>query len=324
VRARYWRDALRIHAFDPWLGTGAGSYATVRTRFRQDALDVRHAHGYVVQTLTDLGWLGLIVSLLAAGAWLLAAARAIGVWPADRGLPYDAERIGMLTLAAVVLAFGVHSAIDWTWFVPANAGVALLCAGWIAGRGPLRARLEQPEGAPGPAAPPWPNASRLARLGARVPPLRALAVVLVVVIALVAAWTAYQPVRAVRAGDAAFQRLDEGQPEAAVQEAQAATEHNPLAVDPLFELAAIEQARGRTEEAKATLERAVELQPASAEAWRRLGRLRLSALNDPKGALSAFQAAYYLDPRSPTSTSDVIEASRAIEGGATTTAPPEP
>ena len=225
------------------------------------------------------------MSLLAAGAWLLSAARATGVWPADRGLPYDAERIGMLTLAVVVFAFAVHSAVDWTWFVPANAGVAVLCAGWVAGRGPLRVRLEHPEGPPGPDAPPWPHASRLARLGQRVPPLRALAVVIVIAIALAASWTAYQPVRAVHAGDAAFDRLDQGQPDAAANIARIATDRNPLSVDPLFELAAIEEARGRTQEAEATLERAVELQPANAETWRRLGRLRLSTLNDPQGAL---------------------------------------
>jgi hypothetical protein len=323
VRARYWREALDIHATDPWLGTGAGGYATVRTRFRDDALEVRHAHGYVMQTLADLGWVGLIASLIAAGAWLLAAARATGVWPRDRGLPYDAERIGMLTLVVVVLVFAVHSAVDWTWFVPANAGVAVLCAGWVVGRGPLRARLEHPEGAPGPSPPPWPYASRLARLGARVPPLRALAVGIVVAIALAAAWTAYQPVRAVHAGDAAFDRLDQGRPEAAAAEAQTAVERNPLSVDPLFELAAIEEARGRTQEAEGALERAVALQPANAEAWSRLGRLRLSTLDDAQGALSAFQAAYYLDPRSPSTQSDVIEASRAVEGGATA-APPAP
>ncbi len=320
VRARYWREALDIHATEKWLGSGAGAYATVRTRFRTDALTVRHAHGYVVQTLADLGWVGLIVSLLAAGAWLLAAARATGVWPGDRGLPYDAERIGMLTLVVVVLVFAVHSLVDWTWFVPANAGVAALCAGWVVGRGPLRARLEHPDGAPGPRRSPWPHASRLARLGRRVPPLRALAVLTVIAIALAASWTAYQPVRAVHAGDAAFERLDLGQPEAAAEIARIATERNPLSVDPLFELAAIEEARGRTQEAEATLERAVELQPANAETWRRLGRLRLSTLNDPKGALDAFQAAYYLDPQSPTSTSDVVEASRAAATGA----PPAP
>ena len=131
--------------------------------------------------------------------------------------------------------------------------------------------------------------------------------------ALAAAWTAYQPVRAVHAGDAAFDRLDRGQPDAAANIARIATDRNPLSVDPLFELAAIEQARGRTSEAEAALERAVELQPASAEAWRQLGRLRLSVLNDPQRALDAFQAAYHLDPKSPESTSDVIEASRAAE-----------
>jgi Tetratricopeptide repeat/O-Antigen ligase len=311
VRARYWSEALDIHATEPLLGTGAGAYGTVRTRFRDDTLAVRHAHGYVVQTLADLGWAGLAVSLIAAAAWLLTALRATGLTRRDRGLPYDAERIGMLTLAVVVVVFAVHSAVDWTWFVPANAGVAMLCAGWVAGRGPLRARLEARDEPPRTTS--WPHAGRLARLGERLPPLRALAVIVVIGTALAAAWTAYQPVRAVHAGDAAFDRLDRGQPDAAANIARIATERNPLAVDPLFELAAIEQARGRTAEAEAALERAVELQPANAETWRRLGRLRLSVLGDPRGALRAFQTAYYLDPKSQASTSDVVEASRATE-----------
>jgi tetratricopeptide (TPR) repeat protein len=318
VRARYWAEALDVHATEPWLGTGAGAYATVRTRFRDDALAVRHAHGYVVQTLADLGWAGLAASLLAALAWLAAAARATGVHRRARGLPYDAERIGMLTLATVAILFGIHSLVDWTWFVPANAGVAMLCAGWVVGRGPLRARLEHPEG-PAPPPPTWPHASRLQRIANSVPPLHGMAAALVLVIAVAAAWTAFQPVRAVHAGDQAFDRLDRGQPDAAASIATIATKRNPLSVDPLFELSAIEQARGRTDEARDALERAVRLQPASPEAWRRLGELRLDALNDPKGALSAFQAAYYLDPKNPASTSDILAASRASATGATPT-----
>jgi tetratricopeptide (TPR) repeat protein len=310
VRARYWAEAFDVHATSPWVGSGAGVFGTVRTRFRTDTLAVRHAHGYVVQTLADLGWAGLAASLLAAFAWLAAAARATGVRRRDRRLPFDAERVGMLTLAVVVIVFAVHSAVDWTWFVPANAGVAMLCAGWVVGRGPLRARLEHPAG-PSPPPPTYPHASRLARLANSVPPLHGLAAVLVLVLALAAAWTAFQPVRAVHASDRAFDRLDQGQPGAAAEIAQIATRRNPLSADPQFELAAIEQARGRAQEAEAALERAVGLEPASAEAWRRLGRLRLSVLNDPKGALSAFQAAYYLDPHSPESTSDIVEAGRA-------------
>jgi tetratricopeptide (TPR) repeat protein len=310
VRARYWKEALDVHATEPWLGTGAGSYATIRTRFRADALAVRHAHGYVVQTLADLGWAGLVASLLAAFAWLAAAARATGVQRAARGLPYDAERIGMLTLVVVVIVFGLHSAVDWTWFVPANAGVAMLCAGWVVGRGPLRARLENPAG-PAPPPPTWPYASRLQRIANTIPPLHGLGAALVLALALAAAWTAFQPVRALHAGDAAFDRLDAGQPAAAEGTAAIATRRDPLSVDPLFELAAIQQSRDRLREASATLQRAVRLEPASAEAWRRLGRLRLEALDDPKGALSAFQAAYYLDPKSPESTTDILAATRA-------------
>jgi cytochrome c-type biogenesis protein CcmH/NrfG len=156
----------------------------------------------------------------------------------------------------------------------------------------------------------WAPRARLARLRAidRGP---ALAAALVVVLALVAAWAAYQPVRAEHAGDVAYDRLDQGEPQAAAGVARIAVKRDPLSVDPLFELAAIEQARGRLQDSRAALEKAVHLQPADAETWRRLGRLRLSALNDPKGALKAFQAAYYLDPVSAQSVSDVIEASRA-------------
>jgi O-Antigen ligase len=313
VRARYWKEALDVHATSPWIGSGAGAYGTLRTRFRTDALAVRHAHGYVVQTLADLGWAGLAASLLAAIAWLVAAARATGVHRRARGLPWDAERVGMVTLAVVVIIFGIHSTVDWTWFVPANAGVAMLCAGWVVGRGPLRGRLAHP-GGPAPPPPAWPYASRLARIGNSVPPLHGVAAVLVLVLALAAAWTAFQPVRSVHASDKAYERLDQGQPAAAANIARIATRRDPLSADPLFDLAAIDQARGDLKGAQTALGRAVRLEPATAETWRRLGDFRLNALKDPKGAVSAYQAAYYLDPHNPASTSDLLTASRAEQG----------
>ena len=110
-----------------------------------------------------------------------------------------------------------------------------------------------------------------------------VAAALVIVLAFAAAWTAFQPVRAVHASDRAFDRLDQGQPIAAAEIATIATERNPLSVDPLFELAAIEQARGDLKGAQAALEKAVRLEPATAEAWRQLGDLRLNALNDTQG-----------------------------------------
>ena len=331
VRARYWDEALKVHANSTVVGTGAGAYATVRNRYRENGdIVVRHAHGYGVQTLSDLGWVGLGLSLLAGLAWVLTAARAVGMRRRDRGLPFDAERVGLWTMAVIVVIFGVHSAIDWTWFVPGNVVPALLCAGWVAGRGPLRARLM----APAAVATPEPTpvvaayaaggrpAGRMSRLRARVPrwappPARGAAALLAVVLALLAAWAAYQPVRSVHAGDEALARLDQGAFEPAASIAQIAVDRNPLSVDPLFELAAIQQARGQTPEAKVALQRATEVQPANAEVWRRLGRFRLDVLAEPRTALKDFQIAYYLDPQNPESWADLVLATRAVtaDGG---------
>ncbi len=55
----------------------------------------------------------------------------------------------MLAMLCIVIVFGVHSFADWTWYVPGDAFVALLCAGWLAGRGPLPpGRLDVPAGSP--------------------------------------------------------------------------------------------------------------------------------------------------------------------------------
>ena len=299
VRSRYWREALDVHAASPWLGGGAGSYATLRLRYRTDRLAVQHAHGYVVQTLADLGWAGLAASLLATFAWLWAAARTIGLRPRDRGLPWDAERIGMVAAIGVAVVFGVHSAIDWTWFVPGNVVPALLCAGWVVARGPLRERLSAPAAAE-------PERERLAG------PLAAAG--LVCVLGVVAAWSALQPVRAAHAEDAAYARLDKGAVTQAVSIARIAHERDPLALDPLFDIASFEQLSGDTAAAGSALEQAVNLEPANPEPWRRLGEFRLNVTHDAKGALEAYQAAYFLDPQSPQSISDVLVASRAVSG----------
>jgi hypothetical protein len=114
------------------------------------------------------------------------------------------------------------------------------------------------------------------------PWLPACAALLVVAFAVAAAWAAFQPVRAVHAGDAAIERLEQGGLDAAVSIARIAHDRNPLSPEPLWELAYIEQQRGRLPNAKQALEEAVRVQPASAEAWRRLGRLQLSALGEPR------------------------------------------
>jgi tetratricopeptide (TPR) repeat protein len=307
VRARYWREALAIHSSSPWIGVGAGGYVTARTRVRTGPLlEVRHAHGYVVQTLSDFGWLGVAVSLLALGAWAWSVVRTVGLRRRERRLAWDAERVGMATMAAVGVVYGVHSALDFSWFIPGLTVPALLCAGWLAGALPLRLRLDERTATASSAAEP----DRVGARGRARWRLAAAAGILAVAVA--AAWASVQPVRSVNASDAAILRAEEGDLDNAAAIAVIASERNPLAVEPKWDLAAIELARNRPMAARAALEQAVRLEPANAETWRRLGGFRLRVAGDPRGALEAFRAAYYLDPEAPRSTSDVLEARRAL------------
>ena len=43
----------------------------------------------------------------------------------------------MVALGLIVVGFGIESTLDWTWYFPGVGVPVLLCAGWLAGRGPL-------------------------------------------------------------------------------------------------------------------------------------------------------------------------------------------
>ena len=143
---------------------------------------------------------------------------------------------------------------------------------------------------------------------------RAVAVAVgVLAVGLVTSWAALQPVRAAHAEDQAIDALDRRLRRRRARTRARAARRNPLSLEPLWLLAFIADARGDSRAASQALERAARLQPANAEAWRRLGRYRLSVLDEPRGALEAFQVAYFLDPAARRSASDVLEASRALK-----------
>ena len=283
VRARYWRDGLELWKKERWLGLGAGSYATGRFRVREDTAVVRHAHGWWNQTLADLGIVGLALGLLAAVLWLGAAGRAVGLGflarhRRERGPPDAPERAGLVTLGVVAIVFAIHNLVDWTWFTPGLAMVGLLCAGWVAGRGPaLQPVPEPPSG--------------------RARQLRIASAAGVVVAALVAAWAIWQPARSVDAGDHALSLIDNGRFTQARSEAEHAHDIDPLAIEPLIDLAAAEEASGRPVRARAALVDAVELQPSNPAAWKSLAFFELRA-SRPQAALRAARAAAFLDPQS--------------------------
>jgi tetratricopeptide (TPR) repeat protein len=319
VRARYWKEAWQVFKAHPALGAGAEGYATAHLRYETETLEVRHAHGFIVQTLADLGLVGLVLALALLIAWMAAAGRATHPfnrrWTGTRaGTPrraqagrrawlrnrfgerpgwrrlrerelirYTPERIGMLSMLCLVVVFGAHSLIDWTWYVPGDACVALLCAGWLAGRGPLIAAPRE-------------EARRRARAQGRPGYVRLCVAAAAIVAALLAAWSQWQPQRSEEARQETDALLEAHDLRAATAAANRAVSRDPLSVEALFTLASVEQVSGRPALARATLERAVRLQPSNPQTWLALGRYDVKS--DPQAAVQELRAAIYLNPES--------------------------
>jgi hypothetical protein len=345
VRARYWKEALEISEAHPALGAGAAGYETARLRYRTVPIDVRQAHGYLVQTLADLGIAGLALTIALLFAWMAATGRSTHPfnrrWSARRSPPslawsseplaYTPERVGLLTMLCIVVTFGVHSFVDWTWYVPGDALVALLCAGWLAGRGPLSPgnRLAPAGSLQAAAIAPSSRTNRSIAAGtpttatpglhwpAKVEPVRAAIAIVVVAGALLAAWTEWQPQRSVDASEQALALLRRN-PVAALSAAQAAVQRDPLSATALFRLAAVQHETGQNALARATLQKAVHMQPSNPETWSTLGEYDLHT--NPTAAVQELRAAVYLDPQSIPLQNVYVEALRAAGPSSTASA----
>jgi len=108
-RSHYWRVAAREAAASPALGTGAGTFVVWWVRIRDAPLSTREAHSLYLETLAELGPLGLLALVTALAAPLAAALRLRRTaW----GPP----------LLAALVAYAVHAGLDFDWEL---AGVTL-------------------------------------------------------------------------------------------------------------------------------------------------------------------------------------------------------
>jgi hypothetical protein len=291
-RGKYWREAFRVFDDRPLEGVGAGAFEKARLRHRTDASVTQHAHGWIPQTMADLGLIGLIVTTFLFLAWSLGAISATGLvprrlmraGPEDAPLPrrdWDTDRTALVVLGLVPLVFGIQSLVDWTWFIPGNTAMALIAAGFLSGRGPLGAgrTVEEPARS-------RPDAVRIAG---------ALAALLT---ALVLAWTIWQPEASDRATNEALALADERKFDQAIAKTEDAEDLNPLTPDPLLVRAAIDTAANREPDAQESLERAVLRFPGDPQTWFRLAAFQLGTLDAPEQVLETIRGALYLNPHS--------------------------
>lgn len=287
-RAGYWRQAREVFEEDPLIGRGANSFGIARLPYRKDGRSADQAHGYLAQTLADLGLLGGAIVLALLAAWLAAAGRATGLLPRGRArAPDSTERGAVVALALCAVGFGAQSAVDWTWFVPGPTLAALLAAGFVAGRGALPV-LGTPAQAPTAAVAPAGAGTWRRALGAAA----------VIVTAGLCAWAVWQPERASRANDRASELLDRGDTRAAARQALRARDIDPYSPNPLYSQAAVLTEQRSLGLAYRTYEIAILEHPRDPDAWLRLAAFELD-LDLPERALATLDGAAQVDPLSP-------------------------
>jgi len=117
-RADLWAAAWDDYREHQILGSGAGSYERFWLQTRETPLKVRDAHGLYVETLAELGPIGLALLLGTL------AVPVVAFWRSSRG-SIVAGGLGAYA------AFLVHAGVDWDWELSAVTLAGLLCGGVI-------------------------------------------------------------------------------------------------------------------------------------------------------------------------------------------------
>ena len=259
----WWQESWDLFRDEPAGGHGAHTFEIARRPLRVGSVVTEEPHNLGVQSLAELGVVGLLLGIGAAGLALLACAEAV------RRLEGD-ERAAASALAVLLPVYLLHALADIDWdFVAATAPV-LVAVGVLlsAGRPPTESR------------------SRL--------PLALLTGVaaLAVLYSITAPWLAQQRV------EDAYSAIARGDASKARSAARQAGDLNPLSVEPLWAWA-LAEATARNP--GGTIERyldATELQPENSDTWFALGAFEYQ-LRRYRDAYVHLDRAYGLDPYGP-------------------------
>ena len=125
-RYDFWKTAVRENESKPLTGTGSGSFEFWWTRAGGDPQTVRDAHSLYMQTLGELGIIGLVL----LGTFLLTVLVG-GGWAAVRAGPSD--RPPLAAALAGCVAFCITAIFDWMWQIPVLPVAMLLLGSLLVG-----------------------------------------------------------------------------------------------------------------------------------------------------------------------------------------------
>lgn len=268
-RWQFWETALDEFATRPLGGRGAGSYEAWWAQHGDLQAFVRDAHSLYLETLGELGVLGLA---------LLGAAFAVGIGCGLRRLSTarGEQRSLLAALGAGFLAYAAAAGIDWMWELTAVSVLGVCFLGLLTGS------------ATGPPLDPYARRAALRPWWRLAVGLVGIALVLAQAIPYLAHLQIGESQAAVRRGDSA----------AARSAALAARDLEPWAASPYLQLALVEEQAGNVGAAGGWIREAVERDRLDWRLWLVRSRIELKA-GRIAAARRSFDRAVSLNPRSP-------------------------
>lgn len=266
-RYDFWQVAWNEFADAPLRGIGADNFQQAYLAQGESGEQPRYPHSVELRTLSQTGLVGAALLLVAIGAALASALRALRL----RSGP------GRAAAAAGLAAFTywlVHGSVDWFWEIPALGGAAFALLGLAAGLAPRPATL---------------------RPGARRRPLAAgagAAVAAVAALALAASFGG--PLLAERYTDQALD-LWTTDADRAFDKLDRAAALNPLSPDPDYAAGSIALRLDRFEQAEASFRSAIEREPGDSSSHLELGAVLFNEGERAEG-IRHLRRAVQLDP----------------------------
>jgi hypothetical protein len=265
-RYQFWRAALHENESKPLTGTGSGTFELWWARNATTDESVRDTHSLYLQTLGELGIVGLAILVAFLGTVFFAGGRAA----------LRSRQSGRTALAAAlagVVAFCLTATVDWMWQIPVLAVVLLLLAS-------ILVTAEQP-------------AADSGVVVALRPPLRigfvAVALAAIAAIAIPLASTAL-----LRQSESDAHNGDLGAAFAAAQKAQNV---QPDAAAPRLQEALVLEEQGNLPAAAAAAHAATERESTNWRNWLVLSRIEAER-GRAAAAVSSYREARSLNPRS--------------------------
>jgi hypothetical protein len=263
-RYQYWQSAAEAADEYPIEGVGAGTFEYWWSQHAAIEGVIRHAHSRWMETLAELGYVGLA---------LIAALFIVPLMVGLRRMPGQdlAERQAASAAAAGIVAFCVSATLDWVWQVTVLPVAALLL---------IAVLIAPARGAS--------DASVVRRRG----PRAILGIMSVLAIVLIAVPLA--GVTSVRASQVDAQQKDLA---AALQQARRAQQVQPYAATPLLQEALLYEQAGDLNAAANAATRATDAESQNWRTWIVLSRIEAER-GRASSAVEAYRTARRLNPKS--------------------------